>query len=221
MTNNFYHTPHNNERYFMFQDKKGVFITFEGGEGAGKTTQIQALASFLKDNDIDFVQTREPGGTVFAEQIRALRKTVELEVLLLTAARLDHVKNVIMPALQKGQWVLCDRFVDSTLAYQHWGWGMDRQKIQDLHLNFLDNLYPDITFLLDCSAEFGLNRAKNRQTSENNSYDSLTLEFHNKVHDGFRILAKENSERFHILDATMSVADLSQTIQTIITQGFL
>ena len=151
--------------------ERGRFITFEGGEGAGKSTQIRVLAAALERAGKTVCLTREPGGSGGAEQIRELLVTGDpdrwdamTELLLLYAARKDHVRRLIEPALENGTWVLCDRFADSTMAYQGYGHGLDRSKIAALHKIVLGDLSPDLTIILDLDPEAGL--ARTRATDE-------------------------------------------------------
>jgi dTMP kinase len=163
-----------------------MFIVFEGGEGAGKTTQLARLAVNLRDLGLDVVTTREPGGTPFAEEVRELIMrhgdlSGETEVLLFTAARRDHVEKVIRPALERGAWVLCDRYLHSTLVYQ--GMRVDPLPIGDLHLSWAGGLYPDLVLLLDVDPLIGLERR--RHAGAPNRFDEQTLAFHRKIRERF------------------------------------
>ena len=148
----------------------GKFITFEGGEGTGKSTQAQLLAEYLRLQDKDVLITREPGGTEGAELIRALlvsgdtqRWDPVAEVLLLYAARIDHWQKVILPALETGIWVICDRFADSTIAYQCYGRGVSKDFVTTLHHNVLKSAVPDCTFIFDLDPKVGIGRSLARQ----------------------------------------------------------
>ncbi|MGB3723698.1 MAG: dTMP kinase [Pacificimonas sp.] len=177
----------------------GRFISFEGGEGAGKTTQILRLSKELTARGYDVVTTREPGGTPGAEAIRALlvegepaRWNGRTEALLMNAARADHVSRAIIPALERGSWVLCDRYAHSTLAYQGHARGMDMKALLALHDVATDGLWPTLTFLLDLPVEAGLGRARGRGGKEAR-FEGEALAFHQKVHEGFLSLLHEDS----------------------------
>ncbi len=182
----------------------GRFISFEGGEGAGKTTQIARLAGTLGARGIDVMTTREPGGTPGGEAIRALlvegepgRWNGRTEALLMNAARADHVTRAIQPALQRGSWVLCDRYAHSTLAYQGHARGMDMGTLLALHDIATDGLWPVLTIFLDLPVEAGLARAKGRGGTEAR-FEAETLAFHQKVREGFLALAGEDSRMVRI-----------------------
>lgn len=196
----------------------GKFITFEGGEGTGKSTQTVLLAEYLNEQGHKVVLTREPGGSDGAELIRALlvsgdvsRWTPMTEVLLLYAARSDHWVNVIAPALERGEWVICDRFADSTLAYQGYGHGVDRVFINKLYAAVIGTHQPDWTFVFDLSPEIGVERALKRHTSENR-FENMKLDFHNRVREGFLKIAHQNPHRCHIIDANQSVYAIHKEI---------
>ena len=187
---------------------RGRFITLEGGEGAGKSTQVARLADHLAKRGIDVVKTREPGGSPGAEAIRNLLVTgdrgrwePQTETLLHFAARADHVARTIRPALDDGSWVICDRFVDSTIAYQGYGQGVDRAFIDMLARSVLGDLKPDLTLLLDLPVEAGLARAASRRGAEDR-YETMDRSFHEALRRGFLALAAEEPSRFEIIDAT-------------------
>lgn len=183
------------------------FISFEGTEGVGKTTAIKALGEHLKAAKIDYIQTREPGGSAFAEKLRSLLLDPatqihdDAELLLMFAARSDHLQSVILPALNQNKWVICDRFVDSTTAYQGFGRGFGDKKtlakIDQLTALFVTRL-PDLTLWLDLPVALGMSRAANRGQADR--FEQERLDFFNRVYDGFLSLA--NSEpRFCRIDA--------------------
>ena len=192
--------------------KKGRFITFEGGEGCGKSTQIKRLEAYLKENGIEVLLTREPGGTRLAELIRGLLKDEKddppcdrAELLLFLAARAQLVKNVILPALDSGVWVLSDRFSDSTFAYQGYGRGLDLEILKIANDFACDSLKPDLTLLLDVPPEVAASRMRKREKETNTSADRIELagdEFHRRLREGFRALAAAESDRIHTVDAS-------------------
>lgn len=192
--------------------KKGRFITFEGGEGCGKSTQIRRLEAYLKEKGVEVLVTREPGGTRLAELIRGLLKDEKddppcdrAELLLFLAARAQLVKNVILPALDSGVWVLSDRFSDSTFAYQGYGRGLDLGILKVANDFACDSLKPDLTLLLDVPPEVASSRMRKREMETNTSADRIELageEFHRKLREGFRALAAAESDRVHTIDAS-------------------
>jgi len=200
----------------------GKFITFEGGEGGGKSTQLALLAKALEDAGVDVLTTREPGGTPGAEEIRDLlvRGTTDrwpplAEVLLHFAARVDHVEKSILPALESGAWVLCDRFTDSTLAYQGGGHGLGMERIQALKADILGDFAPDLTLILDIPVEEGLARAFGRAGAEDrpeDRYERMDLGFHTRIRGTFLSLAAAEPDRCVVIDASGSVDDVQREI---------
>ena len=190
---------------------RGKFITFEGGEGCGKSTQVRRLAEALKREGVDAVLTREPGGTWLAEEIRHLIKdqTTDApcdrsELLLFLAARAQLVKNVIRPALEAGKWVVSDRFSDSTLAYQGYGRGLPLEILRMANDFACEGLEPDLTLLLEVSPEVAQQRMRKREAATNTTADRLELagdEFHARLRGGFAELAKAEPERIVTIDA--------------------
>jgi len=190
---------------------RGRFITFEGGEGAGKSTQVQRLAARLKADGRDVVTTREPGGSPGAESIRDLvlkgaadRWSPLTETLLMYAARRDHVERVIRPALARGAWVICDRFADSTRAYQGAAGGVDPTFISALETYILETTRPDLTLVFDLPAEVGLERAHARAGAEMR-FESKGMVFHERLREGFREIATAEPERCALIDATAAM----------------
>lgn len=194
---------------------KGVFITFEGAEGCGKTTQITLLAGRLRAAGLDIVTTREPGGTPAGEAIRGILQhdtagsdiCAAAETLLFEASRAQLVHRVIRPALERGAVVLCDRFADSTTAYQGYGRGFDIEMLLQLHAFALDGTWPTLTILLDCSTEEGFRRLHARNAGQGTSPDRMEREsrdFHYRVSEGFRRMACRWPERFRRVDAAGS-----------------
>ena len=204
--------------------KSGLFITFEGTEGSGKTTQCRRLARALRFQGYQVLETREPGGTPLAEAIRRLllshsKRKYNLETLtptcettLILAARAQHVAHVIRPALAKGMIVLCDRFFDSTLAYQGYGRNLDPAFLHDSHQFATEGLMPHLTFLLNLPIQEGLTRR--RKSKHQNRLDQESLKFHQRVHRGFTALAQQNPQRIRKLDARQSPDILTRQIAT-------
>ena len=187
---------------------RGRFISLEGGEGAGKSTQARALAAALAGRGIEAVATREPGGSAGAEAIRALllggavdRWSPRAEALLFAAARADHVERLIRPALQAGRWVICDRFVDSTRAYQGSGEGVDDAAILALHAFGSLGLLPDRTFVLDLPPEAGAARAAARDGRGADRFAARGLDYHEAVGTAFRHIASMEPDRVRVIDA--------------------
>lgn len=185
--------------------QRGIFITFEGVEGSGKTTQAQRLATALGPN---VLLTREPGGPPIAERIRDIFLTSEgitpmTELLLIAAARTQHVHELIRPALAANQIVVCDRFIDASVAYQGYRGGIDLAFIHQLNRIATGGLTPDITFILDLPPEIGLSRQQQGGTHRDR-LDRESLELHHKVREGYLSIAKANSHRVKLIDATQS-----------------
>ncbi len=209
----------------------GIFITFEGGEGAGKTTQIERLEHLLSSKGLTVIRTREPGGTPEAESIRSLlvqrgggEWDAMAEVLLFSAARVMHVKDVIKPAIDAGHVVICDRFSDSTMAYQGYGHGFSRDKINKIDALAIDNFKPDLTFILDLDVEIGLSRSKRRLNSEEGAqntedrFERMEIDFHKRLRQGFVEIAANEPARCHVIDATQSADDVFAAICKIVDE---
>ncbi len=195
--------------------KRGLFITFEGGEGAGKTTQIKKLAAALGD---DCIVTREPGGTPEAEAMRALFMTnkgqdwpLETQALFMFAARSHHTKTLIQPLLSQGKTVICDRYYDSTMVYQGYAGGMDIESLLNIQKAAIGDLAPDLTFVLDLPPQIGLTRAKRIQDS-NASFETKTIDFHEKIRQGFLKIAKDNPKRCVVVNAELPMEEILNII---------
>jgi len=185
----------------------GKFITLEGGEGAGKTTQGEKLSAALNAAGIETVLTREPGGTFGAEAIRDLvlsgtkdRWSGMTELLLMYAARMDHVEKLIRPALDRGAWVISDRFYDSSMAYQGYARGLGKEKVAAVHSAVMGDFKPDLTILFDIDPILTMKRVETRG-EDLSRFDSETLEFHKTLRDAFLDIASNNEARFFTLDA--------------------
>ena len=204
---------------------KGRFITVEGIEGAGKTTCMDSIKELLTKSNIVYVSTREPGGTLLAEKIRNLLLDVDedppvalTELLLIFAARAQHIQKVIIPALNDGLWVLCDRFTDATFAYQGGGRGMEDQLIAELERITQQALRPDMTFYLDLSPELGLARAKKRGNLDR--FEKEELEFFNNVRRAYLRLAEKNRDRYITIDAKNTEDRVAKEIKEILIDRF-
>ena len=203
--------------------KRGLFITFEGGEGSGKTTQITRLANDLREKGQDVIVTREPGGTPEAEKIRDLlvRRdggawTPMAEIMLLFAARVQHVETLIRPALAAGKIVLCDRFTDSTRAYQGYGHGVPLEAIEAIAETALGGFSPDLTIVFDIAPEAGLRRVMTRTNSEDR-FEKLDMSFHQRMREGYLAIARNAPGRCMVIEAAGTIeeiaADIAKKIQ--------
>lgn len=201
---------------------RGRFVTLEGGEGAGKSTQLRLLADALRAAGLEVVATREPGGSPGAEQIRELlvngavgRWDAVTEALLHFAARRDHLTKTVWPALDRGSWVVSDRFADSTRAYQGYGHGLDLATIDRLYTVTVGDFAPDLTIVLDLPVEAGLRRAADRAGGEDR-YEKMDLGFHRRLRDGFLAIARAAPERCLVVDADRPVAEVQRSIRVAI-----
>jgi dTMP kinase len=204
------------------------FITFEGGDGSGKTTQLKALESYLAARGKSCLSTREPGGTSLGEHIRQVLLEVgqqpitsATELFLYLADRAQHIHEVIIPALAQGKIVLCDRHTDSTLAYQGYGRGIDLGLLRSLNDIASQGIKPDLTLLFDCPVEIGLSRTAQRQSKttlerSEDRFEREKIEFHKRIRAGFLELARAEPPRFRIIDAAGSVEEVAQEIKNII-----
>lgn len=197
--------------------KSAKFITIEGGEGVGKSTNMAFICEWLDNHNISYIATREPGGTPLAEEIRALlvapraeRVGEDTELLLMFAARAQHLSEVILPALRRGQWVLCDRFTDATYAYQGAGRGIDKGKIAQLENLVQGELRPDLTLLLDISVQQGLARARER--GEPDRFEQEALVFFNAVRDCYLQRARQEPHRYRLIDASLPLIDVQNSV---------
>jgi dTMP kinase len=203
----------------------GYFITFEGVEGCGKTTQIKLLSEYLTERGMSTVLTREPGGCPIADKIRAILLDAEnralspmAELMLYASARAQHVTEVISPALTDGKIVLCDRFCDATVAYQSFGRGIDRGVIDTLNFHALNGVSPDLTVLVDCDPAIGLERARRRIEASSGPreerFELEALAFHQRVREGYQQLAAAEPERFLIINGSDSIETIFAAISS-------
>lgn len=205
---------------------RSPFVTFEGGEGAGKSTQINLLSQKLQSAGHGLIATREPGGSTGAENIRELlvtgdpeRWTPLTEALLNYAARQEHLEQIIRPALQRGDWVLCDRFSDSTLAYQGYAGGVSLEALEQLDKMIVGDWMPDLTLILDLDPAEGLRRAGARPDAEDR-YERKGLIYHQDIRDAFLKIAERHSDRCRVIDGAQSVEAIASQIWTIVQSRF-
>jgi dTMP kinase len=203
-------------------NEEGLFITIEGGDGSGKSTQIKLLEKFFKEKGFKVILTREPGGTVISEEIRKIILNKEYtnmsymtEALLYAAARAQHVEEFIKPNIEAGNIVICDRYIDSSIVYQGYARGLGVEKVKAINKHAINGLIPDLTILLDLSSEEGITRKKSQK-----ELDRLEMEkddFHKKVREGYRTLAKKHCNRIILIDAMKTVTEIHEKIINKIT----
>ncbi|MDG1702088.1 MAG: dTMP kinase [Opitutae bacterium] len=207
----------------------GYFITFEGSEGCGKTTQIEALAKAFSSMGKTVVITREPGGTLIGEKIRNLLQDPSYkneisditELLLFCASRAELIASCIQPALDRGEIVICDRFYDSTYVYQGLGRAIDMDTVEKLNQITVGTLKPDLTILLDLDTKIGIQRAKNRQSGELDRIENESLAFFEAVRNGYLEIAKKEPARFKVIDGELNVATIQEMIWETVKSKFL
>ena len=208
---------------YNINSKKGLFISFEGGEGVGKSTQIDLLKSYLLKKNINVTCTREPGGTKEGEFIRKFLVSGDKnswdplsELLLFNALRRQHINKVINPSIENGDIVLCDRFVDSTIIYQGVLGAINEELLLKLHETFCYGLFPDITFFLSLNPELGLSRTRLRNNTENR-FERMGLLYHQKIQDGFKDLSEKYNKRFVKINANQTIEKISEDINIHVT----
>ena len=196
---------------------RGLFITFEGADGSGKTTQYKLFAQYLRDRGFDVITTREPGGTEISEKIRALildpdnREMTDMtEAFLFAASRTQHVSQLIRPAVEDGKIVLCDRFMDSSIAYQGYARGLG-DCVRQINEVAVMGMQPDLTFFLDLDAESG--RLRNKRAGKADRLEQQDIEFHDKVYEGYKKLAEIYKNRFIVIDASGSIEEVQERIR--------
>ena len=201
---------------------RGLFITFEGTDGAGKTTQIERLTADLRQIGYDVCLTREPGGTPISEQIRDMllnpdhsEMAATTELMLYAASRAQHVSEVIKPALKAGKIVICSRFTDATIVYQGYGRGLDLERIHRLNRIATDGVTPDVTFVLDLPVETGLQRVQNSRGGLDR-LEREKIDFHHRLREGYQTIAQQEPQRLKIIDAQVSPEQVYAQIQAII-----
>lgn len=213
--------------------KRGIFITFEGLDGCGKSTQLERLAAELRSEGIDVLTTREPGGTAIGERIRSILLdsttsglTPMAELALMFASRAQQLEELIVPTLERGAWVLCDRFTDSSEAYQGGGRGLGSQAVLDLHRVVCRNVWPNLTVLMDSEVEASLARARRRNLKKSDAADENRFEtenraFFERVHDAYRVIAKREKQRILMLDARRPADVVHPQIVAAVRERFL
>ncbi|HIU70520.1 MAG TPA: dTMP kinase [Candidatus Enterosoma merdigallinarum] len=207
---------------------RGLFLTFEGCDGCGKTTVLNRVSVLLREKGIPFLLTREPGGSKIAEEIRNVildKKNTEMdprcEALLYAASRRQHLVEIVLPALEKGIHVLSDRYLDSSLAYQGYARGIGMEEVYSINLFAIDGMLPDLTFFLDLPPEEGLARIRKNETREVNRLDLEKENFHKKVYEGYKILLENYPERIVRIDAKKTVEEESQEIFDILAKRIM
>lgn len=207
---------------------RGLFLTFEGCDGCGKTTVLNRVSVLLREKGIPFLLTREPGGSKIAEEIRNVildKKNTEMdprcEALLYAASRRQHLVEIVLPALKKGIHVLSDRYLDSSLAYQGYARGIGMEEVYSINLFAIDGMLPDLTFFLDLPPEEGLARIRKNETREVNRLDLEKENFHKKVYEGYKILLENYPERIVRIDARKTVEEESQEIFDILAKRIM
>lgn len=205
----------------------GVFISFEGGEGCGKSTQLKLLFEKLVQSGINVLQTREPGGTPQAEQLRSLVLTgaddawdATEELMLFSAARRNHSRKLIRPAMGEGKWVLSDRYLDSTTVYQGYGRGYPLDKIEVMHDLATDGLRPDLTLVFDIDPAIGVTRSMARRGNTEVRFENLDRTFHDHVRQGFLAVAAKEAKRCAVIDASGSIEDVQKRVWNTVSQRF-
>ncbi len=208
----------------IMTNKRGLFLTLEGAEGVGKSTNIEFITQYLEQRGIEYVLTREPGGTQLGEKIRELLLAVHeepmselTELLLVFAARAQHLDKIIEPALAAGKWVVCDRFTDATFAYQGAGRGLSMETIGELESMVQGELQPDLTLILDLDPEIGMQRAGNR--GELDRFEREQMSFFRHVRQGYLDIAQAEPERCKVIDAAKALEDVKLDLLAALEQG--
>ena len=198
---------------------KGCFIVFEGGEGSGKSTILEMIYNWMIENNIDCIKTREPGGIKIAEQISVIldKDNTEMdgrcEALLYAAARRQHLVERVIPALESGKVVLCDRFLDSSLAYQGHARGLGIDEIYEINKFAIDGYFPDLSLFFDLDPEIGLERINRNKDREVNRLDLEKMDFHNKVREGYNILLQRGNNNMIKIDASKSINEVFESVK--------
>lgn len=209
-------------------NRRPLFITLEGGEGSGKTTMMGRVAAFMQNHSIPYLITREPGGIEIAERIRSLildpahtAMDARTEALLYAAARRQHLAEKVEPALKQGLTVVCDRFVDSSLVYQGYARGLGIEEVWSINQFAIDTRMPDLTLLFDIEPEVGLSRIAANAERERNRLDMETLAFHEKVREGYLLIAGQNPDRIRKLDASKTPTQVEREMNRYLEEAIL
>lgn len=205
------------------KELSSFFVTGEGPDGSGKTTQFNILRSWLDDLGVNYISAREPGGTIIGEKVREIilnplhsEMDPRTEFLLYTAARAQNVFQVVRPALRSGKMVLMDRFYDSSTAYQGYGRMLDVEDVIEITNFATDNLVPDVTIYLDIDPQLGLARRRSNSADEWNRLDAEAMEFHNRVREGYLSIARSEKDRFRVIDGSKSINEVAYDIRTVL-----
>jgi len=208
--------------------KKGLFIVFEGGEGTGKTTAIDGIYNWIIENNVECIKTREPGGIKISEQIRQVilnkeNKTMDArtEALLYAAARRQHLVEKVIPALEEGSIVLCDRFIDSSLAYQGYARNLGIEEVMSINKFAIGEYMPDLSILFDLDPKIGLDRINSNEHREINRLDLEKIDFHERVRSGYNIVYENNKDRIIKIDAEQSKENVIEQIKNILKPKIL
>ena len=207
----------------MTENRRGKFITFEGCDGCGKSTQLKMFSEFLDREGVPHIFTREPGGGKISEAIREIllsgknsEMTDECEALLYAAARVQHLNDRVEPALKKGELVICDRYVDSSLAYQAYARGLGKEFITKINAYALEHYLPDVTVFIDLTPEAAFKRKHG--ADENDRLEQAGMQFHKRVYEGYKLLASENPDRFVCVDGNMTPQEIFEEIVKVLKE---
>lgn len=202
---------------------KGMFITLEGPEGSGKSTVLKMICEYLEENNIDYISTREPGGINISEQIREVilnknntKMDSRTEALLYAASRRQHLSEKVIPALKEGKIVICDRFIDSSLAYQGYARGIGMNKVMQINEFAIDEYMPNLTLYFDIDPKIGLDRISKNQDREVNRLDLEKLQFHKKVREGYLTILHNNPNRVKLIDASKTIEEVFKQVKVVL-----
>lgn len=202
---------------------KGMFITLEGPEGSGKSTVLKMICEYLEENNIDYISTREPGGINISEQIREVilnknntKMDSRTEALLYAASRRQHLFEKVIPALKEGKIVICDRFIDSSIAYQGYARGIGMDKVMQINEFAIDEYMPNLTLYFDIDPKIGLDRISKNQDREVNRLDLEKIQFHEKVREGYLTILHNNPDRVKLIDASKTIEEVFKQVKVVL-----